>query len=263
MQPSKVKISIITINYNNANGLEKTIVSVLNQGYENIEYLVIDGGSTDSSNIVIENYQSKLDYWVIEPDKGIYDAMNKGIKKATGDYLLFINSGDCLVNETVIYQALCTEFNSDLIYGNMYFLNLQKRREWIPPNELTFQMFYESTLPHPSTFIKRSLFNLVGLYNEDLRIVADWEFFMLAVCKYNCSYKHIDLFITDFDEEGISSDPENLNLIKMERETVFYKYFASFVKDYQQHELQRSELRKARHFLRVRKIVTNFFTSKS
>ena len=261
MRPIEVKISIITINYNNAKGLENTIISVLNQKYENIEYLVIDGGSLDSSDTIIAKYRSQLDYWVIEADRGIYNAMNKGIEKSTGDYLLFINSGDCLINNNVLQQAIDSGITQDLVYGNMQFIKFDVKREWILPDELSFLTFYSSTLPHPCTFIKRQLFDMIGLYNENLIIASDWEFFMLAVCKYNCSYKHIDLFITVFDEEGISSDPKNLDRINNERLTVLTKHFPRFLKDYEDLMLLKGELRKARRFLKIRKAIKSLFSS--
>jgi len=252
MHQNEVKISIITINYNNAEGLEKTIVSILNQSYKNIEYIIIDGGSTDSSNVVIEKHSDKLDYWVMETDKGIYNAMNKGIERATGNYLLFINSGDSLVDDNVLESAISMGLDADLVYGNLYYLGKERKREWVPEEKLSFQTFLLSTIPHPCTLIKRQLFDSVGKYNEQLKIVSDWEFFVLAICKYNFTYKHIHLFITDFLEDGISSNPESLKTIADERDTVMKKHFPLFLQDYKELLSRKEEMRKIRYFLRLR-----------
>ena len=116
------KISIISINYNNKEGLRKTVESVVNQTYKNFEYIVIDGGSTDDSTDILDEYHEKINYIVSEPDSGIYNAMNKGIKVAKGDYLLFLNSGDCLIDQFVI-QKVITELNDkiSIYYGNLIY----------------------------------------------------------------------------------------------------------------------------------------------
>ncbi|NJO90458.1 MAG: glycosyltransferase [Chloroflexia bacterium] len=114
---NKLKLSIITINLNNARGLEKTIKSVVNQTYSNVEYIVVDGGSIDNSVNIIKSYEKSIEFWISEKDNGIFHAMNKGIEKATGDYLLFLNSGDCLFSTTVIEKVFGNKQNKDLLYG--------------------------------------------------------------------------------------------------------------------------------------------------
>ncbi len=228
------KITIITINFNNAQGLEKTLKSVADQTYKNIQYVVVDGASTDGSRDVIEKFMKYIDIAIIEPDSGIYNAMNKGIKQASGDYLLFLNSGDWLLSDTVIEQVNSYRLDQDIVYGDMIFRNNQKEWAWNLPATLTFETFYTSTIPHPSSFIKRDLFNMVGLYDESLKIVSDWKFFILAVTKFNCSYKHIDCIISSYDFNGISSLPENLPAISAERNAVLLAEFPRMVKDYEE-----------------------------
>ncbi|SEA25773.1 glycosyltransferase family 2 protein [Pedobacter hartonius] len=251
----RIKISIITINYNNVSGLEETILSVSKQNYENIEYIVIDGGSYDGSREILTKYNHVIDYWVSEQDAGIYNAMNKGINIATGDYLLFINSGDMITADHVIEEAVKIGLYEDLVCGNLWFIKESSRREWVTPDSISFQTFLTSTIPHPCTFIKKTLFNTIGLYNEQHKIVSDWEFFLLATCKYNCTYKHINLFLTDFNEEGISSNPENFSLIDKEKENVLKKNFSFFLEDYKKYMIVSEELRRVKYIIRLK----NFF----
>lgn len=198
------KLSIITINYNNKPGLEKTIKSVIDQEFTDYEYIVIDGGSTDGSKEVIKSFQNQLDYWCSEPDGGIFNAMNKGILKSTGKYILFLNSGDYLENN--ILESIKREITQqDIIYGDLNFVQGGKIKYTEKfPNALTAAFFFNNYLGHPSTFIKRELFN-TSLYSENLHIVADWEFFFKKIVIENCSYKHIDFIISNFNIEGVSS----------------------------------------------------------
>lgn len=254
-----MKISIITINYNNVKGLEETINSIITQTYPNIEYIVIDGGSTDGSKEIIERYKAKLAYAVSEPDSGIYNAMNKGIKASTGDYLLFINSGDILIDNQIIEKATSFGITEDLVYGDIVFVNGEELTDWIADDELSFKTFYEHTIPHPATFIKRSLFEKVGLYNEQYKIVSDWEFFLLATCRYNCSYKHINLLITRFYMDGISADPKNYELLLAERSAVLKVHFLFFIKDYEAQKKMKDELRKVRKYIKLKRFVKGIF----
>lgn len=226
------KISIITINLNNATGLLKTVKSVLNQSYSGYEYLIIDGGSTDKSVQIIQEYAHKVNYWISETDKGIYNAMNKGIKRSTGEYLLFLNSGDFLLNDQVLNNMESFLSTSDLVYGNLLVSHENNLSDHLFPSKLTFKYFLKHSLPHPCTFIKNTLFEKVGLYNEQLKIVADWEFFIKSVCTFNCSYKYIDRTISVIDIAGISRNIENKNLIAKEIENVLNLNFPAFIDDY-------------------------------
>lgn len=262
MTTSKPKISIITINYNNAEGLRQTIQSVLEQSYTAIEYIVIDGASTDGSQLVVEEFSSKLAYALSEADKGIYNAMNKGIKVATGDYLLFLNSGDKLLGNDTIERVVANGMEADLVYGDLQFVDGTKEWTWNLPETLTFQTFYTSTIAHPSTFIKRALFVTVGLYDEALKIVSDWKFFLLATAKHNCSYKHINQVISAYNFDGISSRPENLIAIALERAEVLAKEFPLFVPDYEELKQLKQEMKKINYFIKVRKAVKKIFNQK-
>jgi glycosyltransferase involved in cell wall biosynthesis len=236
-------LSIITINLNNKEGLQKTIESIVHQTFNDYEYLIIDGGSTDGSVDIIKNNTNVISYWISETDKGIYNAMNKGIHRATGEYCLFLNSGDYLYNEKVLQNVFSTERTQDLLYGNILMDdNNSAPYLKICPDKLTFEFLLYDYIPHQCIFFKRHLFQTIGLYNENLKIVSDDAFFILAVAHYNCSYTHLPITISVFNKEGISSDPENQQIIKDERAEFFQKYFSFIINDYK-------ELISARHEL--------------
>ena len=228
-----MKISIITVNYNDKKGLEKTINSVVNQSFTDIEFLVIDGNSSDGSKEIIEKYKSKINYWVSEPDLGIYNAMNKGIKAAKGEFIIFMNAGDSFFDDDVLSKSNpLLNSNIGIYYGNLIFkLNEKQTKLCRPPSELSFSYFVDFSLPHQATFIKKELFSYYFFYNETLKIMSDWEFNIFCICKQNVSYKHLDLIIANFDNSGVSSNPENLNKIAYERDIVFKNHFPLFYED--------------------------------
>lgn len=226
------KLSIITINYNNKEGLIKTIDSVARQTWTDFEFIVIDGGSTDGGKELIEN-NHQINYWLSEKDSGVYNAMNKGIRKATGDYVIFMNSGDYFYDSTVL-EKVQESFNSNIgiLYGNSFFFNNRGYNKVIkPPKKLRFGFFYDDGINHQAAFIKRSLFYDYFFYNEDYKICADWEFFIILICLYNVSYKHIDEIICYYDFSGISADPKNRAMYDEEREITIQKYFSAFKDD--------------------------------
>lgn len=228
----KPHISIITINKNNLEGLKKTIKSVIGQTWKNFEFIVVDGGSTDGSKEYLQKNDLKIDHWVSETDKGVYHGMNKGIKLAKGEYLLFLNSGDHFFTNQVLAENYEFFKDYDLIYFNLKMIG--ENQEFIAnyPSKLRFSHFVEDTLPHPSTFIKSELFKLVGFYDEKLSIVSDWKFFLNSVCKYNCTYLKINSILSIYYLDGISSKSENSDLVASERKKVLYQSFPNFMDDY-------------------------------
>ena len=237
-------LSIITVNYNNRIGLQKTFESVLDQTYNNFEFIVIDGGSSDGSKEVIESNQKKIAYWVSEKDRGIYHAMNKGIEKAKGRYLLFLNSGDYLCDASVLSTAFAKELTQDIVYGDIIWDTDGVKTENKFPSTVTFEYFTQLSLPHQASFIRKSLFESIGLYDENHRIISDWIFFVLAICKYNCSYQHIDLFISVCGRDGLSCEPGNWEIIVADRKKELQKYFPAFIPDYEAMYLLRDQLQK-------------------
>jgi glycosyltransferase involved in cell wall biosynthesis len=226
-------LSIITINFNDAEGLQKTIESVVNQTWKDFEYLVIDGGSKDESSTVIENYKDNITYSVSEKDKGIYNAMNKGIEKATGEYVLFLNSGDYLNDESVLKKIfLENNFSEDLFYGCIKTVKNGKTEIKKAPETLTMDYLLNFSLPHPATFYKRALFEKFGYYNEDNKIVSDWEFNLKVLSFHNISYRRIDLLVSVFDLNGISSQPGFDAIQKKEGEKALSRIFSPILSSY-------------------------------
>lgn len=200
-----MKLSIITINFNDREGLDKTIQSVINQTYKDFEYIVIDGASTDGSVDVIKKYADRLTHWVSEPDTGIYNAMNKGTRLAQGEYCLYLNSGDFLAADDVLEKAFSHNFTEDIVSCNC--LDFDEKYEWlkVPPRNVSLFTFMGGSLPHPTSFIKRELLNRLGGYNESYRIMSDWCFFLEAVVVQNCSYRTLNVLLSKFNCFGISS----------------------------------------------------------
>lgn len=218
-----MKLSIITINLNDSSGLNKTIRSVISQTHNNFEYIVIDGGSADNSIEVIKSNSDKIDYWMSEPDKGIYHAMNKGIQQAHGEYCFFLNSGDYFVDEKVLENVFNNELHEEVVFGNLLVcLNGKLVGKSMGKEKLTFLDIYGSSIKHQATFIRRELFEKFGLYNEDLRILGDWEFFLKTVGLEEISYRYLNIDISYFDNNGISN--KSGDLIEKERKIVVDKY---------------------------------------
>jgi len=233
-----MKLSIITINYNNAAGLQKTIESVLNQTSTDFEYIIMDGGSVDSSCRVITdkglviNGQTEFNgisvTCVSEPDAGIYNAMNKGIRLAKGEYVQFLNSGDALVNPTITTQLLnALPAGCDIFYGNMLKPLSERiyRDCGLAGRKPTLFDFYKGTLNHSSAYIKRGLFDIYGLYDEKLKIVSDWKWYLQVIALGTIVPVYIDMDITVFDMHGISST--NPELEKQERRLVLEELIPS------------------------------------
>jgi glycosyltransferase involved in cell wall biosynthesis len=234
-------ISIVTINLNNSVGLQKTITSVLNQTVKPHEFIIVDGASTDGSIEVIKNQAGSYVNWTSEPDKGIYSAQNKGLRQATGDYVLFLNSGDELVNAEILEKITPFLNGFDIIYGDLVIV--ESSREWIKKyNEpVSFGYFLGDTFPHQGSFIKKSIFDKTGYFDESLKLSADWKFFIEAICKYNASLHYLDFIVARYDYSGVSSNPENRKKMESEKHSVLEKEFPRFFEEYKELFLLRSK----------------------
>ncbi len=199
------KISIVTVCFNASKVLEQTIQSVINQKYQNIEYIVIDGNSTDGTVEIIKKYSDKIDYWVSEPDNGIYDAMNKGVNVATGTWVNFMNAGDVFFDENVIYSIFNSDIKEDcqIIYGKT-IVKCPWGKYIVTPNSVNK---LDRTMPfcHQSTFTRRILLEEFK-FDTRLNIASDFNFFNLVYKKYKSCFLYLDYLISIFDAcDGVSS----------------------------------------------------------
>ena len=287
-----MKLSIITINYNNAEGLRKTLASVAAQAYPNIEHIIVDGGSTDESVGVIREYEEKPTpnpslkgreiKWVSEKDKGIYNAMNHGIEIALGrrvvntnhtsnithhtsqeslcDYVQILNSGDILATPDVTERMMAaldslnaqrSTLNENgspaILYGNMIKKDfttgkiIGKSREV----EYSLRQYYSSTMNHDCCYFRRNLFDIYGLYDENLKIVSDWKWFLQAIGLGHVKPVYVDIDVTIFDVSGISET--NLALRNQERRQVLKELLPpAILADYDAHAFEIEQMNRLR-----------------
>ena len=288
-----MRLSIITINYNNAEGLRKTLASVASQTYADIEHIIVDGGSTDGSVEIIREYadkqakgerleakgteNSKADTpastlytlhltpsahivrWISEPDKGIYNAMNKGIRMATGEYCQFLNSGDLLLNPNVTQQMIehldrtnaLREEPIGVMYGNMKKVMPDGKILHDACNgghDVTLNMFYRGCLNHSPAYILRALFDKYGMYDESLRICSDWKFYLQSLVLGDESVAYVNVDVTLFDMTGISET--NKDLLNKERNQLLDELIPQgILKDYHAYHFPMDQYRrlKRRH----------------
>lgn len=246
-----MRLSIITINRNNAAGLEKTMLSVATQTFKEFEYIVIDGASTDGSVEVIKSLESEFAHlkWVSEPDAGIYNAMNKGLRMASGDYIQILNSADCLAAPEVterMLEELEKQGCPSILYGNMVKCFPDGRKmvdKCFAGQEITMLGMYTGTLNHDPAYIRRDLFEKYGYYDESLKIVSDWKWYLQALILGGETLQYVDLDVTLFDMTGISET--NKELDKKEREMVLEQLFPkAIIADYERFAFPVSQIKR-------------------
>ena len=298
------KLTIITINYNNASGLQKTMESVLNQTSKEFEYIIVDGSAPQppkwgvSDRAVIDSFVKSVEgqeigfthcIWLSpeggvgggfysEPDSGIYNAMNKGIRMAKGEYIHFLNSGDWLVDEYMV-EIMLKELRSfelgvlnkelgvkspeiveatpiDIFVGNKITVRPDGkvrygRNDKRPVTALTF---YRGTIEHTSAYIRRAMFDVVGMYDETLRIVSDYKWYFDAVLNHNALVAFTDIYVSYFDNTGISST--NLALDKAERRQVLEQMLPPAVlADYDRYHFAIDQYERLRRYPLLYKLV--------
>lgn len=222
-------LSIITVNYNNLFGLKETINSVISQTYKNFEFIIIDGGSSDGSFQYLEKTQKHYSYFVSEKDKGIYNAMNKGIKVSKGEFLLFLNSGDVLTNKNSLKDFINSPlFKGDIIYGDYKFIKGDKKY----PDVLTPLHFFKSSLPHQSSLIRKDLFQKFGYYNETFKIVSDKAFFIKCFLSNKVKFTHINYYLSLVDLSGISNNEQNKKKVLVENNIILKELYGKYYNDY-------------------------------
>ena len=251
-----MKYSIITVNLNNARGLEETIHSVVNQTYHDYEFLIIDGNSSDGSKSVIGHHKNQIDYWISEPDNGIFNAMNKGIVASKGDYLIFMNSGDCFYNETVLEECL-QYLGPDFVIGQIK----RKDDNTIMNYELgdiSMMTFYTGAIPHQATFHKRTLFQN-SLYDEKLKISSDWKLFFQKIILEDASYIVIPVIVSYYDTTGISNT--NIDLATKERNQIISENIpARVIKDYERYKDKECEMLELIPQFKYTRTINSFIT---
>jgi glycosyltransferase involved in cell wall biosynthesis len=201
------KVSVITVCYNEKDGIRETVESVLAQtAREEIEYIVLDGGSSDGTMGILESYRSGIDFIDSGKDLGIYDAMNKGIRKATGEYLLFMNGGDRFYSDTIVEEVIAAGLDADIVYGD----GLVDRYETLHPlphvdGKLKPELFFQNaSFCHQAEFIRRELFGRVGSYDLSYSIICDHVFNYRAITKYGATTKYIPAILARIDETGVT-----------------------------------------------------------
>lgn len=213
-------VSVITICYNIKDEIERTCKSIIEQTCQDFEWIVVDGGSTDGTLEILEKYKHRINIFISEADSGIYNAMNKGIKRASGKFLIFMNGGDCFADIDIIeeFKNLDGIYDyADIIYGNSMF----NGKEVQYPYPLTKQYFYNQCINHQSSFIKKELFDKYGYYDEKYKIISDWQKWVVFIINH-CEFVHWNKTVAVFDAKGVSS---NEVAIKKELKEANCKYF--------------------------------------
>lgn len=226
-------LSVITINRNNLLGLRKTMLSVLEQAQmlesTRFEYIVVDGASTDGSQEVIETLLQQetglRTRWVSEPDTGIYNAMNKGVNMAEGDYCLFLNSGDVLATKSVLAQVVRyieeNKLSADVYYADAVFLNDKGQVRRVYPDRLSLDFFYYDSLCHQAMFYRRERLLSIGGYDEQYQLIADWVM-NIQLFRKGLTFCHLPVLTTLYDTVGLTSGTDGYVRCNKERD-IFYK----------------------------------------
>ena len=223
-----MKVSIITACYNSQETIEETLRSIAKQTYKNIEYIIVDGNSTDKTLELIENYKYCITKLISEPDTGVYNAMNKGIKTATGDLLFFLNADDVFINENVVEQFAeeAQKTSAGLLLGNILLLNRYTGEMYYEDHKIVDKIrLMTSTIFHPATFFRKEVFEKYDIYNENNKIASDYEWY-LNYFQNGGNYKYIDFPISIFSLGGLSSNEKYRKIHTKERKEIMGKYFS-------------------------------------
>lgn len=225
-----MKLTIITVCLNDKEGLTRTINSVINQTNKEFQFIVIDGGSSDGSIEVLKQYDNHISYWISEPDKGVYNAMNKGVSMAKGEYCLFLNANDELFDQDVIAKFLNEDPNEDILSGSEARSNEYNRIEYIihAPKEIDLLFFARFSLTHQSTFIRTDRLKEMP-FDESYKIQSDFIFFFKSFFEKQASYKKLNFLISNFKLGGISTT--QYQLMHKEREHYFLSFLSPLAVD--------------------------------
>lgn len=205
-----MKVTIITVVYNNVDTIKDTIESVLNQSYQDIEYIIIDGNSNDGTRCILNNYKNKITKVISEDDNGIYDAMNKGISIASGDVIGFLNADDLFFSDQCIEKIMVKFSNEiDVVYGDLVYVNRENTsnliRYWRAGNFEKRKYKHGWMTPHPSTYIKKKIYDEYGVYDTSFKIAADYELMLRFLYKNNLNVKYVPEVIVRMRTGGVSN----------------------------------------------------------
>ena len=241
-------VSVVTVNRNHLAGLKKTMESVIGQTYADYEYIVVDGASTDGSREAIEARADKIARWVSEPDQGVYDAMNKGVRMARGQYVQFLNSGDWFASADVLERIFARNApDEDLVYGDALRPDGQGGfQPWRLADTLSVAWFARNNLCHQSAFYKRELFDVLGPYDESYKIAADWEFNVRLLLARRTT-RHMNVLVAYYEGNGLSETQPELSV--GERAAIFKRLLPDAVhRDYQRLRYLEEECRRLKEF---------------
>lgn len=214
-----MKVSIITSVFNNEETIEETLNSVLSQDYDDIEYIVIDGASTDRTCEIVKKYLDYIDVFISEPDKGIYDGLNKGIKVATGDIISFLHSDDIFYDKTTITEVVSTfqHYNTDSVYGDLVYIDKKDPnkivRYWKSGRFSKKKLKYGWMPPHPSLFVKKHIYEKFGIFDTSFKIAADYDVVLRFFGVANISTVYVEKVFVKMRTGG-ESNRDIKNLLK-------------------------------------------------
>ena len=248
-------LSIITINYNNRDGLQKTIDSVLAQTWTDFEWLVIDGGSTDGSKELIEQYQKHFAYWCSEPDKGVYHAINKGIAKATGQYVNFMNSGDTYYDAETLKNVFLIKRNAGVLYGDWVIKKIDKEEPDSVSEQELMETLWSRNLCHQAMFFRSDLLKSKN-YDESMKLLADWKRNTELLLEGE-HFLHIKLFVCKFDAYGMSGIRNHVYFEEQKRVISLYpQYMQRAIKELDEFRNNR-HIQMTREALSGNKLIAN------
>ncbi len=226
--PDRPLISVVTVVFNGEANLEQTIQSVINQTYDNVEYIIIDGGSTDGSRSIIEKYDSCVSYWLSEPDRGIADAMNKGLQLSIGDYFLLLHSDDYLLEPDTLERAVHYLKDPSPICAFSLYFDYNGQRQLTHPKPWNWRMNFKTSLLHQAVICRRDLFEQIGGFDAQFKIAMDYDFFLRAY-REGINVRYINIPISVMRKIGVSAQTDDATLRRrfLEEKTVHRKNSSS------------------------------------
>jgi len=232
-------VSIVTVCLNDAAGLARTISSVARQTFSDYELVVVDGGSTDGSVDVVRANGAVVTDWVSEKDAGIYDAQNKGVRRARGEWIIFLNAGDALASDDALARFFEGAPAEDVLYGDVVWEEKDgRRRVDAQPDVLTLEFFMRTNLPHQATAVRRALLERLGPYDTELRIAADYEFLLRSIVVHGATTRHVPVPLAVQVTGGLSSRPESFASLRAERKLAREKALSPLLREHWQAHLE-------------------------